>query len=136
MSPSDNTRRTSGSSSICIDSCARVNEKILSFSSVLMATTALAAVTKRAKVVHRYTDLLGVEARILKARIGDHPLLVLDAPSLFARGGGPYGVDLGADRGEVGGVTRGDDVDGERGGRDKGCRDQDCRKPKRARFHG
>lgn len=58
---------------------------------------ALAAVTKRAKVVHRYTDLLGVEARILKARIGDHPLLVLDAPSLFARGGGPYGDASGMD---------------------------------------
>ena len=58
---------------------------------------ALAAVTKRAKVVHRYTDLLGVEARILKARIGDHPLLVLDAPSLFTRGGGPYGDASGMD---------------------------------------
>jgi starch synthase len=58
---------------------------------------ALAAVTKRAKVVHRYTDLLGTEARILKTKIGDHPLLVLDAPALFARGGGPYGDATGAD---------------------------------------
>ncbi|TCP93699.1 starch synthase [Sphingomonas sp. PP-CE-1A-559] len=58
---------------------------------------ALAAVTKRAKVVHRYTDLLGTEACILKTKIGDHALLVLDAPALFARGGGPYGDATGAD---------------------------------------
>ncbi|MBP2514487.1 glycogen synthase GlgA [Sphingomonas sp. PvP018] len=58
---------------------------------------ALAAVMRTAKVVHRYTDLLGVEARILAASIGDHPLLILDAPGLFARGGGPYGDTTGAD---------------------------------------
>ncbi len=58
---------------------------------------ALAAVMRTAKVVHRYTDLLGVEARILAASIGDHPLLILDAPGLFARGGGPYSDATGAD---------------------------------------
>ena len=58
---------------------------------------ALAAVMRTAKVMHRYTDLLGVEARILAASIGDHPLLILDAPGLFARGGGPYGDATGAD---------------------------------------
>ncbi|MBD8639522.1 glycogen synthase GlgA [Sphingomonas sp. CFBP 13733] len=58
---------------------------------------ALTAVMRTAKVVHRYTDLLGVEARILMANIGDHPLLILDAPGLFARGGGPYGDTTGAD---------------------------------------
>ncbi|RZM28571.1 MAG: glycogen synthase GlgA [Sphingomonas sp.] len=58
---------------------------------------ALAAAMRTAKVVHRYTDLLGVEARILAASIGDHPLLILDAPGLFARGGGPYGDTTGAD---------------------------------------
>ncbi len=58
---------------------------------------ALAAVMRTAKVVHRFTDLLGVEARILAASIGDHPLLILDAPGLFARGGGPYGDTTGAD---------------------------------------
>ncbi len=58
---------------------------------------ALAAVMRKAEVVHRYTDLLGVEARILAASIGDHPLLILDAPGLFARGGGPYGDTTGAD---------------------------------------
>jgi len=58
---------------------------------------ALAAVMRKAEVVHRYTNLLGVEARILAASIGDHPLLILDAPGLFARGGGPYGDTTGAD---------------------------------------
>lgn len=58
---------------------------------------ALAAVTKRAKVVHRYDHLFGSPARILAAKIGEHPLLVVDAPALFARGGGPYGDASGAD---------------------------------------
>ena len=48
---------------------------------------------KGAKVVHRWTDLMGVEARLLSTRIGAHPLLVLDAPALFARPGGLYGHD-------------------------------------------
>jgi starch synthase len=46
---------------------------------------------KGAKVVRRWSKLLGVEARLLSARIGAHPLLVLDAPALFARSGGLYG---------------------------------------------
>ncbi len=54
---------------------------------------AVGKAVKGAKVVHRWTDLLGVEARLLAARIGAHPLLVLDAPALFARAGGPYGQD-------------------------------------------
>ncbi len=52
---------------------------------------AVGAAVKGAKVVHRWADLMGVEARLLSARIGEHPLLVLDAPALFARPGGLYG---------------------------------------------
>ena len=44
--------------------------------------------------VHKWRDLLGVEARLLKGEIAGHPLLVMDAPALFAREGGVY-----ADRG-------------------------------------
>ncbi len=51
---------------------------------------ALADAVKRARVVHQWPDLLGVAARLLSARLGDHPLLVLDAPELFAREGGIY----------------------------------------------
>ncbi|WP_267397494.1 MULTISPECIES: glycogen synthase GlgA [unclassified Sphingomonas] len=46
---------------------------------------------KGAKVVHRWPKLMGAEARLLSGRIGDHPLLVLDAPALFARSAGLYG---------------------------------------------
>lgn len=52
---------------------------------------------KRAKIVHRWPKLLGVEARLLKGEIGGHPLLVLDAPKLFAREGGLYGDEMGRD---------------------------------------
>ena len=51
---------------------------------------ALAPAMKRAKLVHRWPDLLGAEARLLAATIAGHPLLVLDAPQLFARAGGIY----------------------------------------------
>ena len=40
--------------------------------------------------LHRWSDLLGVPARLLAGRIGGHPLLVLDAPALFDRAGGLY----------------------------------------------
>ena len=54
---------------------------------------AVGKAVKGAKVVHRWADLMGVEARLLTARLGAHPLLVLDAPRLFARAGGLYGAD-------------------------------------------
>lgn len=54
---------------------------------------AVATAAKRGKVVHRWSDLLGVEARLIASTIDGHPLLVLDAPTLFAREGGIYGYD-------------------------------------------
>ena len=48
----------------------------------------------KGRALHRWRDLLGVEARLLAGEIAGHPLLVLDAPELFAREGGVY-----ADRG-------------------------------------
>ncbi len=51
----------------------------------------------QARVVHVYDDLLGVEARLLAGEIAGHPLLVLDAPDLFARVGGLYGDRGGKD---------------------------------------
>ena len=54
----------------------------------------LGEVTRKAKTLHRWRDLLGVEARLLQSEIAGHPLLVLDAPDLFHREGGPY-ADLG-----------------------------------------
>jgi starch synthase len=46
---------------------------------------------KGTKVVHRWPRLMDAEARLLSGRIGDHSLLVLDAPALFARSAGLYG---------------------------------------------
>ena len=44
----------------------------------------------RARVVHRWPALLGTPARLLAGKLGEHPLLVLEAPELFSRDGGPY----------------------------------------------
>ncbi|KQN37055.1 glycogen synthase [Sphingomonas sp. Leaf407] len=49
------------------------------------------------KVVRTWDDLLGEPARLLGGTIDGHPLLVLDAPTLFARDGGPYADATGRD---------------------------------------
>ncbi len=69
----------------------------VAMTTLLPGYPALAAATKGGTIVHRYTDLFGAPARIIAAQIGEHPLLVLDAPALFARDGGPYGDATGAD---------------------------------------
>ena len=58
---------------------------------------ALAPALKGAKAVHHWPDLLGIEARLLATRLGDHSLLVLDAPALFAREGPIYTDRAGKD---------------------------------------
>lgn len=57
----------------------------------------LATLGNRPKVLHKWESLLGEPARLLSGSLGSHPLLVLDAPSLFAREGGPYGDATGRD---------------------------------------
>ena len=44
-------------------------------------------------VVHHWPALLGTPARLVTGTIDGHPLLVLDAPALFARPGAIYGHD-------------------------------------------
>lgn len=51
----------------------------------------------KARSVHAWPSLLGEPARLLAARLGEHALLVLDAPAYFARDGGPYGDSEGHD---------------------------------------
>ncbi len=59
-------------------------------------TTLLPGYTKvmkalsRGEVLHHYTDLLGVEARLIAGTAGGLDVIVLDAPELYARDGGPY----------------------------------------------
>lgn len=58
---------------------------------------AVMAAIRRGKLLHRYDALLGCPARLVAGKLGDHPLIVLDAPDFFARDGGPYGDVNGAD---------------------------------------
>ncbi len=51
----------------------------------------------KARAVHAWPSLLGEPARLLAAKLGEHALLVLDAPGFFARDGGPYGDSAGHD---------------------------------------
>jgi starch synthase len=55
------------------------------------------AAMKEAESVYAFTSLYGGPSEILAARAGELELLVLKAPHLFERGGGPYGDDTGKD---------------------------------------
>ncbi|GEN99841.1 glycogen synthase [Novosphingobium sediminis] len=57
----------------------------------------IAALGKKPKALHKWDSLLGEPARLLAGKISTHPLLVLDAPGLFAREGGLYGDVTGRD---------------------------------------
>ena len=59
------------------------------YPAVLKATTG--------RAIHKWRDLLGTEARLLKGDLAGHPLIVLDAPALYAREGGIYGDTDGQD---------------------------------------
>ncbi len=51
---------------------------------------AVMAGVRMGRVLHSYPALLGAEARLIEASVGDLELIVLDAPELFERPGGPY----------------------------------------------
>jgi starch synthase len=51
--------------------------------------TVMAAIGK-GRALHSYDKLLGESARLVAGKIGEHPLIALDAPGFFARDGGPY----------------------------------------------
>ena len=55
------------------------------------------AAVRDATVCHRFEHLLGVEATLLAVRHGGLDLLILDAPALFDRPGGPYLDSAGID---------------------------------------
>lgn len=58
---------------------------------------AVMAVLKKKKAVYQYTALQGGKATVHAAQVAGLDLLVLDAPHLFDRPGGPYGDATGAD---------------------------------------
>lgn len=49
------------------------------------------------RAIHKWRDLLGAEARLLRGEIAGEPLIVLDAPALYAREGNPYAGPDGQD---------------------------------------
>lgn len=51
----------------------------------------------KSRAVHRWPALFGAAARLLPGEIDGHPLLVLDAPDLYARDGGIYADPGGKD---------------------------------------
>ena len=69
----------------------------VAMTTLLPGYPAVLATLGKAKVVHTWPSLLGEPARLLAGKIGGHPLLVVDAPGLFRRDGGPYGDGTGRD---------------------------------------
>jgi starch synthase len=55
------------------------------------------AAIKEAESVYAFPSLYGGPSEILAARVGELVLLILKAPHLFERGGGPYGDETGKD---------------------------------------
>ncbi len=51
----------------------------------------------KARVLNSYDALLGEPARLLAGKLGEHPLIVLDAPAFYAREGSPYADPAGKD---------------------------------------
>ena len=69
----------------------------VAMTTMLPGYPAVLAKTGKLRVVHHWDSLLGEPARLLAGMIGEHKLLVLDAPGYFARPGGPYGDPAGND---------------------------------------
>ena len=63
---------------------------------LLPAYPAVAEVARDAREIHRF-ELYGSQARLLATHLGDYTLLLLDAPDLYARLGGPYADENGRD---------------------------------------
>ena len=69
----------------------------IAMTTLLPAYPAVLAAAGKSKLAHRWDSLLGAPARLLSGSIDGHALLLLDAPSLFARDGGPYSGPDGKD---------------------------------------
>ena len=69
---------------------AAVADHGVAMTTMLPGYPAVMAALGKAKAIHAWPSLLGEPARLISGTIGGHPLLVLDAPALFLRNGGPY----------------------------------------------
>lgn len=76
---------------------AAVSSHGVAMTGFLPGYPAVLAKLKRARTLHEWPSLLGHAARLLSVKYEGQPLLVLDAPSLFAREGGPYSDAAGKD---------------------------------------
>ncbi|RZK02947.1 MAG: glycogen synthase GlgA [Novosphingobium sp.] len=61
---------------------------------------AVMAAIGKPRTLHTWPALLGEPARLVAGKIDGQPLLVLDAPPYFTRGGGPYADPSGRDWGD------------------------------------
>lgn len=69
----------------------------VSITTLIPGYPAVLKAVRRSRQVHSWKSLLGEPARLLSAKIGGHPLLVLDAPAYFQRDGSPYSDASGQD---------------------------------------
>jgi starch synthase len=69
----------------------------VTLTTLLPGFPAVMQAVKRGKILHSYDTLLGEPARLISGRLGQSPLIVLDAPGFFAREGNPYGDPSGID---------------------------------------
>lgn len=76
---------------------AAVAEHGVEITTLLPGYPSILKAMSRARVVHAWDSLLGTPARLLSGKLGEHPLLVLDAPELYAREGTPYADATGHD---------------------------------------
>lgn len=77
---------------------AALGEHGVAVTTLLPGYPKVMGVLGKVRGIHRWDDLLGVPARLFKGTLGKgHPLLVLDAPALFGREGGPYADVSGRD---------------------------------------
>jgi starch synthase len=74
-----------------------VAEHDVAMTTLLPGYPAVMAALGKARPIHAWPSLLGEPARLVPGSIGGHPLLVVDAPTLFQRDGGPYGDANGRD---------------------------------------
>jgi starch synthase len=72
----------------------------IAMTTLLPGYPAVMAAIGRVRTLHRYDSLLGQPARLVAAKLGEHPLIVLDVPGFFAREGGPYAGPDGKDWGD------------------------------------